>query len=104
MLHHDMLKEITLYRDEDIWVTGENEDDLLPGIFVHNELLTKLTPSKLKRAKLIWKELSNQLYTLGIPAIYAVPLEPDNEKWTERFGFKYTGITLEGYKLYKHVR
>ena len=99
-----MLKEITLYKDEDIWVTGENEADILPGIFVHNELLTKLTPSKMKRAKLIWKELSNQLYSLGIQAIYAVPLESDNEKWTERFGFRRTGVTLEGYKLYKHVR
>lgn len=98
------LKELTLYRDEDIWLTGENEDNILPGIFVHNELLTKLTPSKMKKAKGVWNDVSSQLYSLGIQCIYAIPLEPDNEKWTERFNFKYTGITLDGYKLYKHYR
>lgn len=99
------LKETTLYRDDDIWLTAENESSIIKdGIFVHNELLTKFTPSKYKRAKAVWKRISNTLYTKGVPAIYAVPLEPHNEKWTERFGFKYTGITLEGYKLYKHIR
>lgn len=99
------LKEITLYKDEDIWLTAENESSIIgDGIFVHNELLTKFTPSKYKRAKYLWNIISENLYERGIPTIYAIPLEPHNEKWTEKFGFKYTGITLEGYKLYKHIR
>lgn len=97
-----MLKETTLYKDEDIWVTAENEEDLLPGVFVHNELLTKLTPSKMKRAKVVWNSIVNALERNNLLPIYAVPLEPDNEKWTERFGFKYTGVTLDSYKLYKY--
>lgn len=96
------LSEITLFKDEDIWLTMENEDNILPGVFVHNELLTKLTPSKLKKAKEVWREVSKNLYAVGVPSIYAIPLEPDNEKWTERFGFTFTGITIDSYKLYKH--
>lgn len=98
------LNEVTLYRDEDILLTAENENNILPGIFVHNALLTQLTPSKYKKAKGVWASISEQLLDLGVQNIYAVPLEPDNEKWTERFGFKYTGITLEGYKLYKYKK
>lgn len=97
-----MLKETTLYKDEDIWVTAENEEDLLPGVFVHNELLTKLTPSKMKKAKVVWSRIVTALERNNLLPIYAIPLEPDNEKWTERFGFKYTGITLDSYKLYKY--
>lgn len=98
------LNETTLYRDDDIWLTAENESGILDGIFVHNELLTKFTPSKYKRAKQVWKAISTNLYNKGVPSIYAIPLEPHNEKWTEKFGFIYTGITIEGYKLYKHIR
>jgi hypothetical protein len=107
MTYHN--NELTLYRDEDILITAtlgnSGIDNLeLPGVFVHNALLRKLTPSIMKRTKIVWKELSEQLYKKGVPAIYAVPLEPDNEKWTERWGFKYTGITIDSYKLYKHKR
>lgn len=98
------LRELVLYQDGDILLTAENEDTIIPGLFVHNALLSPLTPSKYKKAKEVWASISEQLLDLGVQNIYAVPLEPDNEKWTERFGFKYTGITLEGYKLYKYKK
>ena len=99
--------EITLFRDEDILITAtlgnSGIDELeLPGMFIHNALLTKLTPSIMKKGKKVWGGIADELYKKGVPAIYAVPLEPDNEKWTERWGFRYTGITIDSYKLYKH--
>lgn len=96
------IKEFVLYQDEDILVTAENEEDIIDGIFIHTKI-DSITPSRLRRFKNIWKELIEALNSAGIKNIYATPLEIKDEKWERVFGFKDTGLRLEGYKLMKLI-
>lgn len=95
------IKEFILYQDDGILVTAENEEDALDGIFVHTKI-DKITPSQYKDYKKKWKTIVQNLGYAGIKNIYATPLEPMDEKWETKFGFKWTGLMMDGCKLMRY--
>lgn len=95
------LEETAVYQDEDIFLTIENERDLINGVFVHNEMYKPLSVSRMKKSLKVWKAVVDYLHSNGIKNIYCLPVEDENCKWAKAFGFKYTGISIEGDRLFK---
>lgn len=105
-----IIKEFIVYQDDDLLLTAENEEDQIDGVFVHTRIHS-ISPSKIKKYKRVWKEVVNAFRDKGITNIYATPLgEHDSstkgmsmdEKWERVFGFKWTGVYLQGFKLMKY--
>lgn len=98
------IKEFIVYQDDDLLLTAENEEDQIDGVFVHTSFSQgkRLTPSKIKKYKRVWKEVVNAFKDKGVINIYATPLEDMDEKWERVFGFKWTGVYLQGFKLMKY--
>ena len=95
------IKEFIVYQDDDLLLTAENEEDQIDGVFVHTRIHS-ISPSKIKKYKRVWKEVVNAFKDKGITNIYATPLEDMDEKWERVFGFKWTGVYLQGFKLMKY--
>ena len=92
------IKEFVLYKDDGILVTAENEEDNIEGLFIHTQI-DSITLSQYKDYKKKWKIIVKNLFDAGITNIYATPLEEKDEKWETKFGFKWTGLMMDGCKL-----
>lgn len=97
------MSRIILIKDEDCCIYVENEiPHYIEGAFIHCDIY-QWSHSKVRKWKKKWANIARVMKDKGINDIYAIPPSEDEEKLIKMFGFKYTGLTFNGYKIMRYV-
>lgn len=90
-----------IYKDADVEVVGELYDDIVGGVVLNTEV-EYFSLSTYKKFKVVWELIKQDLQQLGIEYALALPLDDKSIRWEEHWGFKDTGIIIEGHKLMRY--
>ena len=87
-----MFEEEILYSEEQGYVSTYQDSSLGTMITVK---LSNWSPSEYKRYLLIWGNILNKFKEKGIDTLFALCETEKNAKFTEEFGFIFTGYLAE---------
>ena len=82
-------------------VIGELYEDIVGGVVLNTEV-THFSLSTYKKFKKVWELIKQDLKRFGIEYALALPLDDVSIRWEEHWGFKDTGIVIEGHKLMRY--
>jgi hypothetical protein len=87
-----------IYDDADIEIISETYDSIPDGVVLNTEV-KQFSFSIYKKFKKIWVELQKEFKHIGYTYVISIPLEEEDVRWNEHWGFKDTGLRVDGHKV-----
>jgi DNA modification methylase len=88
-----------IYHDGNIKISIEEYPEIPLGSFIHIEI-RQFSLSTYKKIHSVWDEIRRYLKSRGDVFVFCLPPK-DKEQFVKHFGFSYTDIIVEGYRIMK---